>query len=215
MKRRIGFVANSSSSSFVIDRGRFDSVFKLAIHMLKHRDYERLDGRVIRTIRSSTLDPNTPVSFSSTNIDTYIAIKNGDFVVNTCSNIDWDIEDGIIQWDVDGQNKNVTEIETEFDFWFPEYELIGRIHKDDNGDSIHCTEHTGIEFIRLKKDGLVVCPACYWNEYIRYKKGYNHKEKIKLLRNSIKKLDQDFFIKLLETKNGKNLWEELHRRVED
>jgi CRISPR/Cas system CMR-associated protein Cmr5 small subunit len=64
-------------------------------------------------------------------------------------------------------------------------------------------------------NGLKVCPVCYWNEFIRFKKNTNTIEKLALLKEAIKKIDNDFLINLIESKNGQLIWKELKSRMDN
>lgn len=198
----------NSYCSFVILRSSYSSIFKLAIYMLKNRPYNKIiNNKVIKIIRSSLLDNNTPISFSSDLFNTYIAIKNDNYIVTTNSETEWDLE-GILET----TNEN---IESRFNFWFPEYDLIGSIYKDNKGNYISCQEHKTIDFIKVKENGLIVCPICYWNECVRFKKNCNTKDKMNLLKSAIKNIDSSLLIRLIESKKGQSFWKELKFRLED
>jgi hypothetical protein len=201
----------NNSNCFTVSLDAYPSVFKLAIFILKNRiDNSLLNKNIIKTIRSSVLDKNTPMSFYGYLCNTYIVKNNEHYIVNTNNDIDCDIE-GVL-------NAECCEnIETKYEFWFPEYGLIGSIYKDNNKNYISCHEHKNIYFIKIKNNNedLIVCPSCYWNELVRFKKNSNNEEKIGLLKNAIKNIDDSLLIKLIESKTGQSFWKELKYRLED
>ena len=102
MKIRNGFVSNSSSSSFIISDQNFPTVRSLAIYMLnqqiKERRYERYSNKWIKYDKQyiknlEKIDENQPVSFPSCNYDTYIRKVGDCYLVATCNNTDWDLDD--------------------------------------------------------------------------------------------------------------------------
>lgn len=201
----------NNSNCFTVSLDAYPTVFKLAIFILKSRiDNILLNNSIIKTIRSSALDQNTSISFYGCLCNTYIVKKNEYYVVSTNYDVDFDIE-GILSMEC------CESIETKYEFWFPEYNLIGSIYKDNNKNYISCHEHKNIDFIKIKNndDDLIVCPSCYWNEFIRFKKNSNNKEKIGLLKSAIKNIDDSLLIKLIESKNGQSFWKELKYRLED
>lgn len=199
---------NNSYCSFIILRSSYSSISKLAIHMLKNRPYNKtINNKVIKIIRSSLLDNNTPISFSSDLFNTYIAIKNDNYIVTTNTETEWDLE-GVLE-------TTNEKIESKFNFWFPEYDLVGSIYKDNKDNCISCQEHKTIDFIKVKENGLIVCPVCYWNECIRFKKNCNTNDKINLLKSAMKNIDSSLLIRLIESKKGQSFWKELKFRLED
>jgi len=100
MKIRSGFVSNSSSSSFLIPLDEFKSVFDIAREMIKIRDEDWKDDivsrsdswKVIDNLEQSGMDPNTPVSFPTTNYNTWIVRTPNGYLVDTCNNHDWTFE---------------------------------------------------------------------------------------------------------------------------
>jgi hypothetical protein len=105
MKTRNGFVSNSSSSSFVLKVGLpFDDVFELAEYMIPKREWDD-DKKLLNTLKNlktkksnrTSLSSNklnfTSLSFRSCNYDTYIAKLGDYFLIETCHNHDWELDD--------------------------------------------------------------------------------------------------------------------------
>jgi hypothetical protein len=109
MKRRNGFVSNSSSSSFISERPLPD----LAIDMLlaeqkdeehnwfgsfySQKDITEVKKRNTRTLNAikravlmaDVLNGTYGICFHSCNYDTYISTKNNICYIDTCNNVDW------------------------------------------------------------------------------------------------------------------------------
>lgn len=91
MKTREGFVSNSSSSSFILKVGEpFDTIKELAKYMIQKREWDS-DAE---TIKKLELCPdNKNVTFKSCNYDTFIAKIDDYFLIETCHNHYWDLDD--------------------------------------------------------------------------------------------------------------------------
>lgn len=91
MKKRIGFVSNSSSSSFIIDINSYSNVFDIAKHMLTIRNEsdcfkDKIKYNELEIINKTEIDPNTPIAFQTINYDTYITRCESIYVIATCNN---------------------------------------------------------------------------------------------------------------------------------
>lgn len=205
MKSRMSFVANSSSTAFIVGRYAYASVFKLAIAMIKCRDFGRDDQKLIRTIRSSEFDPDTSISFDTMNNRTFISLVDNCYHVQTCQNHIFDL-DGISY----GQ---VRDIESEFYFWFPEYDLFGKPIKKADGEPEYCLQHSE-ELIMLKDSEKIVCPNCYWQKHLKFK-NISKQEKFQLLKRAVRRLDPELLITLIDPNNNEALWKEIEKKVDD
>jgi hypothetical protein len=147
MKTRIGFVSNSSSSSFICPRRNFASVFHLGKEMLKVRnedwnkadwnkvDDEELQKEIRKLERAEELgiNPNTPIVFSTTNYETFIRLNSDQtaYDVNTCNNQDWSQIpelNGAFFSDEEELSTRTTEIY----FWWVAEGIIGKPVTDQN-----------------------------------------------------------------------------------
>jgi hypothetical protein len=103
MKIRNGFVSNSSSSSFILEKSKkYPDAYSLASKMVYYREYEddeKLAQKTIVAVRKRKLSKLNGeevqfncenVSFSSCNYDTYIVDYEDYLIVETCNNHDWD-----------------------------------------------------------------------------------------------------------------------------
>jgi len=151
MKIRDGFVSNSSSASFIVRAKSFRDVFDLASKMIPRREWNESglgnDHTLmtnIRLARRRGMDPNTPICFDSCKYETYIATEGPYFLVATCNNTDWQLDEHLVilstderEWLVqkfgadDGADYDFLQFSKFLDglFWYPEYNLIGRHHK--------------------------------------------------------------------------------------
>lgn len=177
MKVRIGFVSNSSSSSFVIPKKEYSSVFDLAKKMIPSRDWQDSDNELIRKIEESEIrgmDKNTSICFQSCNYETYIVLYKDYYLVSTCNNHSWDIDGtlGFFPKDLkeivssEGESYPFEELEGVVSklstFWYPEYDVGGTPLDYDDPDyrKFNCREHSSGS-IRIKGMPDPVCLECY------------------------------------------------------
>jgi hypothetical protein len=132
MKIRQGFVSNSSSSSFIVEKGkRYNNVFSLARHMLTIRndDYSDWGEKEIEKItkaEANRLDPNQAVMLRTCNYDTYIFLHQNKFYVSTCNNTSWhDIED-ILSMGGGADEGDFEELQAEQELWFIREGVLGK-----------------------------------------------------------------------------------------
>lgn len=182
MQIRLGFVSNSSSSSFCIGGDAYKDVFELAQMMVLCRDWDEVDVRqglrdselfeIIEQDRK-TLNPDTPISFNTCNYRTYIRKIDGKYVVQTCHNHDFhthldDIGHAYPQSLMDeaaqnGYGEDVLEycafhLCDSTDFWHPELRIWGRPDKYWLRNN-RCKAHKWSDVI-LNEHGVPVCAVC-------------------------------------------------------
>jgi uncharacterized Zn-finger protein len=172
MKKRFGFVSNSSSSSFIATKNDFQSSFDIAIEMIPIRDYED-DYELVEKVKElgDLLPQDTNITFSSTNYETYIYSYNfkGEdiYVIDTCNNHFFQ--------DVCGLRRVPEQIEDEMvergltqrqQFYDVELDLQYQVLSCDDEEEAFCSKH-GKFFVRLldgEDRGEIVCPCCYAEE---------------------------------------------------
>lgn len=103
MKSRIGFVSNSSSSSYILPHADMDDIAKAMVEtIIEHREGNRKpsnkDIREAKTFRRKLKEAlshprvesgEIGIRFSSCNFDTYIFISGGKMYIATSRNYDW------------------------------------------------------------------------------------------------------------------------------
>ena len=175
MKIRSGFVSNSSSSSFCISEDAYENVFEVALAMIPIRDWPD-DKKLMAKIRKAmgqggkkskkSIDPNTPICFTSCNEDTHIFKHEGYYFVSTCHNHPF--MDAL-----EGQTYPPKELQEEMhiddcwfeelwsrlfmhgDFWYPEYDIMACPDDDYN----HC-EECYTELLIVQGETEKTCPIC-------------------------------------------------------
>jgi predicted RNA-binding Zn-ribbon protein involved in translation (DUF1610 family) len=174
MKTRLGFVSNSSSSSFIVKKGEeFKNIQDLAVRMMEIRNQDWLywDGDSTKEkkerlaadlVKLKTLSVDENVCFPTTNYETYIAEEGDYLLVSTCNNHDfYDFADTYLIHDsilskLDNEIENITK---HYDFTHVSTGLKGRpVTYENYNDYIICT--TCIEELWRLTDGSIKCPAC-------------------------------------------------------
>ena len=171
MKIRTGFVSNSSSSSFLIDKGDYNDTLELALHVAliisEHEtnanpDSQEMEERYqavlnnLINVKEVDLDPNIPIHIPSFIYDTYIGKKKENYYVDSDRKY---LLNELENW----QKKETKRIrlylkEHEKYFYLSQYDVFGTIPL---GKIEICSNesHDEIEKIKLK-NGDFVCPIC-------------------------------------------------------
>ena len=172
MKIRTNFVSNSSSSSFTVKVENYVTVFDLAQEMVRCREWGERDDKLIEQIDRDglVLDPNTPISFSSCNYDTYIVRMESVYVVQTSNNHDWEqlipcrhdfplVPQSVD--DYDGYDNEYYEyyLKDLAVFWFPEVRVQGKPSINWAHEKHPCEKHKYCNAVETS-DGRIVCKYC-------------------------------------------------------
>ncbi len=164
MKVRNGFVSNSSSSSFIISADDFPTVRSLAKYMLKKKIQETIyydadegvsseDDKYIKfdeilIERLNNIDENDPISFPSCNYDTYIRRVGNYYLVATCNNTDWDLDE--YRYEMSNELRNDLHKLIEY------YQSIGDFETVEEINNVleynYEFSHFGIDFYDLNKE---------------------------------------------------------------
>ena len=213
MKTRQGFVSNSSSSSFILSKDSYDSVFDLAKEMIPARDWES-DNDLIKKIEEAEIrgmDPNTSISFNSCNYETYIVKYKDYYLISTCNNHCWQdhINDGLnhfpkelrslVDWGEDPQYgssdgsafEQLEDVVTKLSsFWYAEYDVGGKPLSYENPERAKhsCSDHY-VDIIKINGVAKPICVACYAE-----KRDAQKKNKAKKKFNSMSILEKVSFV---------------------
>lgn len=188
MKRRHGFVSNSSSTSFCISSNAYATVSDLAIAMLDIRNsdwgsgtqpmsHDQLSKELI--IIKNSPEKNRPTAFSTTNYSTFIIPFPGMYLIETCHNHTWtlrgssniEMSQELIKFlkmdeeDIDNVDLNRADfwnLKYELPFWWPEFDRTFRIHQRHGPTLKRCTKHEHANIIWLQENGKerLVCASC-------------------------------------------------------
>lgn len=169
MKQRLGFISNSSSSSFVLRVGApFDNALDVAEYMIPKREWEEHDIELLEKIKNirddrSIKQPNA-VCFPSCNYDTFIAKMGEYFLIETCHNHDWKLGDIYVQRPQEFSeyfgDDSFYELPHKIDFYNLEYGIVGR-ELDWNLSSKYESSWCPSCYRNLWiVDGNVMCPKC-------------------------------------------------------
>jgi len=190
MKIRKSFVSNSSSSSFIINKNSYESVFDLAKEMIPAREWDT-DKELIKIIEEAEIkgmDPDTSVSFGSCNYETYIVKYKDYYLVSTCNNHRWEdhieslgyfpdeVKD-LVNWEEDptwGSSQgsafeDLEEVVSKLSsFWYPEHGVGGKPldYEDPRREKFKCSEHW-YDIIEIKGKKDPVCVVCYGEKKVK------------------------------------------------
>jgi hypothetical protein len=160
MKLRLGFVSNSSSSSFI---SYWDSSFDIAKDMIPERDWGERDEELVAKIDSlrDIVDCDN-LKFSSCNYDTYIIKENDKYRIETSNNHSfYDCEsldrlreeeyyclDGIEFFDLENEIYYTESTERE-------------LEKEEEFEA-YCKRHvcSNVHITRGEFKGTIQCPCC-------------------------------------------------------
>lgn len=213
MKTRHGFVSNSSSSSFILSKDSYESVFDLAKKMIPARDWDT-DQELINKIEEAEIkgmDPNTSVSFASCNYETYIVKYKDYYLISTCNNHGWNINNDFnrfpkelrsiveVDWDTprqygspDGEAFEDLEgvVSKLSSFWYAEHDVGGTplSYEDPEREKHNCSDHY-YDIIKIKGKKKPVCVVCYG-----LAKEKEAKEKVKKQFKSLSILEKVSFV---------------------
>ncbi len=158
MKLRLGFVSNSSTSSYIIALDAYENVFAVARQMLRRlvedasdedveKDYKQI-LKLLKHLKSTGMDPNTGFWIPTGNADTTIIRKSDAYYVDTDQDGDYDFR-GVI----DG-NEVHNEIGREHFFYHLEHDVL--LKESDEDCDLHDETHDKF----FLTTGELVCPIC-------------------------------------------------------
>lgn len=145
MKTRLGFVSNSSSSSFVLKVGApFDTVKEVAEYMIPKRGWDN-DEELLKRINKS--GDTTAISFASCNYDTFIAKMGDYFLIETCHNHNWDLLDFVItttppEFIEQFGDDSFYELPHKLNFYNLDYDVYGRVATWEERERNRCKKHS-------------------------------------------------------------------------
>lgn len=173
MKIRLGFVSNSSSSSFIAYRTNYPNTFAIAEAMLKIRQ-RRYDSwrkfhelEKIRMAQEKKLNCDIPVTFATYNYDTFITPKADRFIISTCSNTDWselNITSAVTMEEILWMKS----VKHKIEYWYIEEGLLATPIDEEEIDKLlkdkiipyrYCMSHS-TSYVRTS-NGMYVCPGCW------------------------------------------------------
>ena len=175
MKKRIGFVSNSSSSSFVIRKGNgFNNTKDIAKYMFEYIEWLNDEGKekLIKILDSVKDDEN--LFFHTTNYDTYIRYIKEFYIIDTANNHDWgdDLIDNSMNSIPDkyknyisldwGEVEYVNNDDYECDFYSLPHDIkFKRLHWDNKipYENRICKKDNHYED-KLHINGKLYCPIC-------------------------------------------------------
>jgi len=138
MKIRQGFVSNSSTSSFLVSKEAYSTIFDIAVDMVKAREWEddKKLSAIINKMKAKPLESfaggKVGISFSTCNYDTFIMECDTFYAVATCHNHDfYDLFHG---YDVDGDSEEVRKQLVDLGLHIYGYENGDPLSSIDGGD---------------------------------------------------------------------------------
>ena len=164
MKTRVGFVSNSSSSSFILAGS---NTINLAREMLKCKEHNP-DVQLAKFDRlveanKDFISTSIPIRFKSCNYDTFIRNDKDLLIINTCHNEDWNPALSQYHMVSSSSDENYPDDETtyywsiEHDLFLKEvpYNLLKEINEFD-----YCKKHYTSTCYIFDKN-TIGCPDCY------------------------------------------------------
>jgi hypothetical protein len=175
MKIRLGFVSNSSSSSYLVSSFHMTlgivarGMLNIVMHDFKdgrkgkkilelHKTWSRNLGTALRMkeVKSGKLG----ITFPSANEDTYIIKKKDNFYIATCRNHQWDLLNEERSYGED-DNEIYQYVEDKFYYNVKNQLIHGHEKYDENHKTlcVKCKYNDG--FYVVDKNGIKLCAFCY------------------------------------------------------
>lgn len=195
---RSGFVANSSSASYIVSGDTYKTTYELAEKMIKCRDWEQ-DDELIQTMKDKVdkcnHDPRDNVTFNTCNYETFILWipERHIYVIQTCTNHMFDLDTMHVPPDelnIDGIN-TYSDLEYKLGrskwYWDIENDLMIKDNKDYETCSKPGAHYTYKVYVNGNEDELK-CPVCFAKEHPEQTRSALHAAELIERRKEAKRL---------------------------